>query len=115
TFRKYSFVSFLRERKTISADQLAEAEDVARQWGVRLQDALVKLGYAAPWEIVQAEADCHGLPCIDLTAVSIPQSVIELIPESVARENVVLPLAARGPVYFVVVSDANDLDTIQKL
>ena len=34
-----------------------------------------------------------GIPYIDLTDVTIPPSVIDLVPESVARENTVLPLA----------------------
>src|SRR5262249_15391819 len=45
----------------------------------------------------------------------IPQAVIELIPESVARECVVLPLGRTGRVLFVVISDPLELDTIQKL
>src|SRR5262249_22350817 len=44
-----------------------------------------------------------------------PQAILEVLPESVARENIVLPLAINRTVLFVAVSDPADNDTLQKL
>jgi type IV pilus assembly protein PilB len=56
---------------------------------------------------------------VDLVRVTIPLAILELIPESVARENIVLPLAqARGSRYgplVVALSDPTDVPLIQKL
>ena len=52
---------------------------------------------------------------VDLTEVTIPPAVIELVPESVARENVVLPLSQDNGVLKIIMSDPTDFDTIQKL
>ena len=52
---------------------------------------------------------------VDLTNVTIPPSVIELVPESVARENVILPLAQESTSLKIILSDPSDFDTLQKL
>jgi uncharacterized protein (TIGR02996 family) len=53
---------------------------------------------------------------LDLKDAEIPAAVIELVPESVARENVVLPVGIGGyrELTFAM-ADASDRDTIEKL
>ncbi|MCS7015385.1 MAG: ATPase, T2SS/T4P/T4SS family [Gemmatales bacterium] len=109
------FTDVLLRKKIISADQLREALQLQQSTGAKLADALVKLGYVTPTEIMQAVAEYHSLQSVDLTEVTIPPSVIELVPESVARENVILPLAQEDGTLKVIMSDPMDMDTIQKL
>jgi type IV pilus assembly protein PilB len=45
----------------------------------------------------------------------VPPAVVELVPESVARENVVLPLAQDGPILKIIMSDPSDVATMEKL
>jgi type IV pilus assembly protein PilB len=52
---------------------------------------------------------------IDLAGVTIPPSVLDLVPEAVARENMVLPLAYEDGVVTLVIADPTDFDTMQKL
>ena len=56
-----------------------------------------------------------NIPYVDLTGVTIPPSVIDLVAESVARENTVIPLAYEDGAITVVTADPTDLDTMQKL
>ncbi len=49
------------------------------------------------------------------TKSSIPPSVVELVPESVARENAILPMAEEDGSLKVIVSDPLDFDTREKL
>jgi type IV pilus assembly protein PilB len=56
-----------------------------------------------------------AIPYIELTDITIPRSVIDLIPESVARENTVLPLAHEDGAIKIVTADPTDFDTMQKL
>jgi type IV pilus assembly protein PilB len=109
------YTEILIRRQTLSPDQLEEAQTLSRQTGTRLQDALVKLGYATAQEVMSAIAEFHGLQFIDLTEVTIPQSVVELVPESVARENFVLPMAQENGALKIIMSDPSDFDTVQKL
>ena len=86
-----------------------------QQTGAKLQDALIKLGYATTEQIMKAIADFHGLQFVDLTGMTISPAVIELVPESVARENVVLPMAQSNGALRIIMSDPTDFDTLQKL
>jgi tetratricopeptide (TPR) repeat protein len=109
------FAAILLRWGILTPEQLAEAKGLERRAGMKLCDAIVQLGYATNGQVLSAVAELHGLPCVDLTAVTIPATIIELVPESVARENLVLPLAAAPRGLFIVLSDPADRDTIQKL
>jgi type IV pilus assembly protein PilB len=53
---------------------------------------------------------------IRLGAMMIPTSVIEMVPESVARELVLMPIAvAESGRLTVAIADPNDWDTLEKL
>jgi type IV pilus assembly protein PilB len=109
------FTDILVRRQILSPDQLEEAKGLQQQTGVKLQDALIKLDYANMEQIMTAIAEFHGLQFIDLTEVTIPAAVVELVPESVARENVVLPLSQDNGALKIIMSDPSDFDTVQKL
>jgi type IV pilus assembly protein PilB len=56
-----------------------------------------------------------AIPYVDLTGATVPKSVIDLVPESVARENTIFPLAHEDGMIKIVTADPTDLDTMQKL
>ena len=86
------FTDVLVRRKIVGPDQLAEAESVANANGIKLQDALANLNYATKQECMSAMAEFNNLQYVDMAGLEIPKSVIELVPESVARENIIIPL-----------------------
>ncbi len=109
------FTDILIKKQILGPDQLSEARTIQQQTGAKLQDAIVKLGYASHDEVMAAVAEFHGMQFISLTEVTIPPSVIELVPESVARENVVLPMSQEDGALKIIISDPSDFDTLQKL
>jgi len=52
---------------------------------------------------------------IRLGAMMIPTTVIEMVPESVARENTLLPIAFESGKLTVAIADPNNWDTLEKL
>src|SRR5271166_6156392 len=64
---------------------------------------------------MKAKAEQHGLPFIELREIEIPPSVIELVPESLARENIVMPLAQGSGTIKVIMHDPLGFETIEKL
>ena len=113
---KGDFTDILIRQGTISAEQLNEATVLSdREPSLNIADALIRLGYATGDEVMRAMAQQHSLSFINLDEVIIPPSVVELVPESVARENSVLPLAEKDGDLTVIVSDPLDLETIDKL
>jgi type IV pilus assembly protein PilB len=109
------FTDILLKKKIIGPDQLEEAERSAAANGIKLQDALAKLNYASPHEVMSAIAEKHGMQFVNLEGLEIPKAVIELVPESVARENLVLPLSLEGNTLKIITADPTNYDTIQKL
>lgn len=109
------FSEILINRKVISPDQVEEARTLAATTGVRLQDALVKLNYASTKEIFSAIAEFHNMQYVDLSDTQIPASVIEMVPESVARENAVIPLSHENNMLQIVVCNPEDIETLDKL
>jgi len=109
------FTEILVKKQIVGADQLAEAQALQRQTGAKLQDCIVKLGYASSDDVMSAIAEFHGMQFVNLAEIQIPPSVIELVPESVARENVVLPMSQENGALKIIISDPSDFDTLQKL
>lgn len=109
------FTAILVRRQILSPDQLDEARGLERQAGMKLHDAVVKLGYATTDQVMSAIAESAGLQYVDLTEVTIPPAVVELMPESVARENIALPMSQDDGVLRVIMDDPSDYDKVQKL
>jgi type IV pilus assembly protein PilB len=105
------WTDILIKRGVIGPDQLKEA---MRQGG-ELEEALAKLGYAEADDIMKAKAEQHNMAFIELREIEIPPTVVELVPEALARENIVMPLAQENGTIKVIMHNPMDFDTIEKL
>ncbi|MFQ5734999.1 MAG: GspE/PulE family protein [Planctomycetaceae bacterium] len=99
----------------IGPDQLVEAEQMGANLGITTDEALVKLGYVASSYMGEVQAAHFGYDFVNLEGAEIPPSIIELVPESVARENVVVPHKLDGEALVVVISDPLRYDILDKL
>ena len=109
------FARILINSGVITRDMLVDAQQTARTTSAELSETLVKLGYATADEVMQALAEENSLDFVDLNSEHVPDDVIELMPESVARENVVLPFRIDGAQLTVLISNPRDVDTMEKL
>lgn len=110
-----TFESLIVGSGVVSAEQWSDAAAFASRAGRSISDALLEMKYATAEQIAQVTADAYRLPYIDLEAASIDEQVIELVPESVARENMILPVADEGDALTIAMSDPADLETLEKL
>ena len=99
----------------VSKDQMKEANQLATSLGIRTEEALVKLGYVDPNEISSLQASKFGFETVNLNGLEIPPSVIEMVPESVARENVVIPISLDGDALTIAINDPMKFEVIDKL
>ena len=106
------WTEILVRRGVIGPDQLREASQAP---GGSVEEALMRLGYADADDIMKAKAEQHGLAFVALHEIEIPASVIELVPESLARENVLMPHSQEGGIIKVIMHDPNDFETVDKL
>jgi type IV pilus assembly protein PilB len=109
------FTEILIKKGVLGRDQVQEAIAMQQSSGVKLQDAIVRLGYAAIEDVMQAMAEQFGVEFVHLEDVEIPSAVVQLVPESVARENVILPLSADNGTLKIIMSDPMDFETVDKL
>jgi type IV pilus assembly protein PilB len=109
------FTDILLNKGVISLEQLAEASTMAKKDGKPVGDCIVELQYATPEDVTRALAEFHKYDYVDLTSVRIPDAVIQLVPESVARENKIIPYSDEDDTICVLVSDPFDIETIEKL
>jgi type IV pilus assembly protein PilB len=110
------FTEILLRKGMISPEQLAEAQQLAsEQKNKNVAECLVDLDYATAEDVMRAMAEHHSMEYVDLTSIKIPERIIELVPEAVARENSVIPVLEEDDVLTVVVCDPFDLETIEKL
>jgi type IV pilus assembly protein PilB len=91
-----------------------EAEAAGQAWQIRANLTIpAALFVGHPKSLLQL------LPAPNITVrladFEIPRAVVELMPESVAREHLVLPLDLQGDLLFVASDDPANCDTIDKL
>ncbi len=110
------FTRILIQQGIVGNSQVEEARQLARSGNKSVAEALIQLGYATGEDVMRAIARERRLPFVNLKEVEIPLSVIELVPESVARENCVLPLAEEEDgTLKIIMSDPDDMETLDKL
>ena len=113
--KRANYLVLLQRKGKISPAQIGEAQEMAQRSGCKVTEALVKLGYVTGEDIARAVAEEHGREYVDLKGIAIPPAIVELVPESVARENRILPYQVEGDSLKILMSDPNDIETLDKL
>ncbi|MBN1424383.1 Flp pilus assembly complex ATPase component TadA, partial [Candidatus Fermentibacteria bacterium] len=116
-------VEVLRERlgdvlvreSMITEEQLREALQYQRKKGATLPQALVELGFVTEEDIVVSLGEQLGVPHIKLKSYSIDTTIIQLVPESTARQYHLIPLSKVGNTLTVVMSDPLNIFAIDDL
>ena len=93
---KKSFSDFLVGLKVLTPDQMTKATQEQKRKGERLEQILVRLGYASEELALQLLADYFELPFVDLDSYLIDEKVVHLIPEEMARRHTLIPLFKIG-------------------
>ena len=110
-----AFSTILVSEGLVSAEQIAEALRLAESSGKKVHEEVMRLGYAPGDKVMKALAKAYRLKVVDLAGLEVPQEVVALLPESVARENTIFAVAESGSALRVATSDPTDLDTQEKL
>ncbi len=110
-----SFLEHVVQSGIASEEQVAEAVGLSRKNGLRPEDCLVKLGYIDQADITKFQSTQYGYSKTDLANISVSKEIIATIPESVARENIVIPLRIDGDSLVIAIDDPMKFETIDKL
>jgi type IV pilus assembly protein PilB len=110
-----AFSALLVSEGIISAEQLTEAVRIADSSGKKVQDEVVRLGYAPGERVMKVLAKAYRLKFVNLSEIEVSEDVIGLLPESVARENTIFPLTESGGTLRIATCDPTDMDAQEKL
>ena len=110
-----SFTDLLVQKGIVSPNQIAAASEAANEDHISLQDAIIKLKFAKSADVMKALADSQGYEYVYLEDLNIPPNIIEMVPESVARENSIIPLSADESALTIVTSKPDDFELSDKL
>ena len=113
--KRLNYLGILQKRGVASVAQIKEAQEMAIKTGRKIADILIHLGYANSEDIARALAEEYSKEYVDLTDIMIRPAVVELIAESLARENTIMPYEEDGDVLRIVVCDPNDFETIDNI
>jgi type IV pilus assembly protein PilB len=116
------WLEVLRESSKVSELQLERAEQLATQQHMLIEHALILLRLCFADDISAAKIAAYATdeivaatPRDPLWMRDIPPEVVECLPESVCRENDVLPLVNEADRLVVAVAADHALDLIEKL
>ncbi len=102
-------------KSVITAQQLAEAQEVQRSAPGDIGRIIVDLGLADDKEVTKVRAETMNLSFVDLTTQKIDPSAVNAVPEHIAKRHKVLPIAKNGNRLIVAVANPADLLAIQDI
>ncbi len=93
----------------LTREQLEKALQAMKHNGGSLHSVLVKMGYVEEEKLLKFLSKLYHLPIIRLKNIQIPPDVLKLIPESIAKKYLVLPVERKGPKLTIAVADPGNL------
>jgi len=114
---KVQIGDLLVERGVISAAQLKEALEAQSAHGHRrlLGEVLIELNFASEAQIMEALAECYGVPFARITPRVADPRVTETLPRDFLESHCVLPLFKVGGVLTVAVSEPANLFLVEEI
>lgn len=95
----------LIDANVITEEILQKALTLQKDTGEKLGEILVSKGFTTNEQIIEAVKSQLGIPSINLDNLNIRQDVIDVIPESIARKDEVIPVDIINGILHVAMSD----------
>ena len=99
----------------LSRGELDAALAEQKRAGLRLDETLVRGGYATDNRIAAALSSRLSLPLLSFDEIHPTEEALALIPESAAARLCVMPLAAAGGKIFVAMADPLDMEAADEI
>ena len=98
----------------ITAEQLTRAIEQQKQSGLRLGQVLLRSGLVTEEGIIATLGDQAGIPYVNLDNYIIDPKVVSLIPESLARASLIIPLFKIGTTLTIAMADPLNVKAIDE-
>ncbi len=105
--------TLLLDMGMVKKDELSKAEVKAEKKEKTIVDILIEDKVITGEALAQVQAYALGIPFINLESETIPRSILQLIPEPIARKNNIIAYRKSGDTLEVAMLDPEDLQTIE--
>lgn len=105
--------AFLLDAGLAKEKQVDEAMLVAKKLGKHLDDILVEQKIVTEEELIKLKAYILGIPFVDLSKEIVPQDILKIIPEPIAKKHNVAAFRKHGKDLEVAMVDPEDIQTIE--
>ena len=112
---KEKLIDILINGKLITREQLTAALDMQKNIGGSLGKILVWQGYISQKDIVIAMSQQLNIPPINLSKYQIDKALIELIPERIVKQYLIMPVSRIGDVLTVAMADPLNIFAIDDI
>lgn len=103
----------LVERRVITPEQLAEALAIQQRQGGLLGQLLVRLGYVEEEAVAQALTTQYGFAYLPVQNCTMDPGVVQLIPENVARQYLLIAVDRLGDALMIAMADPLNTKAIE--
>jgi len=110
-----SIVEVLLEQGVIQPEHLAEAVELRKAEGVRLDRALVRLGYVEEQTLLKLMSEQLAIPLVDLSKVDIDVEMLRSLPAKLVYRKNLVPVSRTNGTLTVATSDPYDLYVFDEL
>jgi len=105
--------AFLLDAKLVTARQFDKALKKAQKTNQKVGDVLVSEGFISQEELIKMEAYILGIPFVNLEKEKVPEEVLKIIPEPIARSHNIVAFRKKENNLEVAMLDPEDLRTIE--
>jgi type IV pilus assembly protein PilB len=105
--------AFLLDAKLVTKSQFEKAFQKAKKTGQKVGDVLVSEGALSQEELIKLEAYILGIPFVNLEKETVPDEVLKIIPEPIARSHNIVAFRKKGKNLEVAMLDPEDLRMIE--
>ena len=105
--------AFLLDAKLVTEAQFEKAKKMAKEKKQKVGDVLISQGLVPEEDLIKMEAYILGIPFVNLEKEKIPEEVLKIVPEPIARSNNIIAFRKKGNELEVAMLDPEDLRTIE--
>jgi len=105
--------AFILDAGLTTKEKLIQAEKKAKETNQQLVQVLVKNKIISQKQLIKLQAYILGIPFVNLEKETIPEEILQIIPEPIARRHNIIAFRKKGKELEVAMLNPADLQTIE--